>query len=100
MKILEKIKGSKVFKKVCGVIASAAVAVSAVAVNAFAEETSSSTSVSSALSEIGPKLITGFGELVSSCIDIGVSVIPLGLTIFGALKLWDVAKKFFTKATN
>lgn len=102
MKLISKIKSSKLFKKTIAAIASASVAVSAFAVNAFAAEGAggTGTSVSSALSDIGPKLLSAFSDIVTACVDIGVSVIPLGLSIFGAIKLWEVAKKFFTKATN
>ncbi len=102
MKLISKIKSSKLFKKAVAVIASTAVAVSAFAVNAFAAESDGSggTSVSSALSNLGPKITSAFTDIVNTCLDIGVSVLPLGLSIFGAIKLWDVAKKFFTKATN
>ena len=100
MKLIGKIKSSKAFKKVVAVIASASMAISAVAVNAFAEGEGSVASVSSALGDIGPKLLSAFSDIVTACVDIGVSVIPLGLSIFGAIKLWEVAKKFFTKATN
>ena len=101
MKFIGKIKSSKAFKKVVAVIASASMAASMLAVNAFAAEgDGSATSVSSALGDIGPKLLSAFTDIVNACVDIGVSVIPLGLSIFGAIKLWEVAKKFFTKATN
>lgn len=100
MKLISKIKSSKLFKKTVAAIASASVAVSAFAVNAFAADgTGGGASVSTALSQLGPKITSAFTEIVNTCIDIGVSVLPLGLSIFGAIKLWDVAKKFFTKAT-
>ena len=37
---------------------------------------------------------------IVSCIDVAVMIIPLGLGLYGLGKVWDVAKKFFTKSTS
>lgn len=101
MKLISKIKSSKLFKKTVAAIASASVAVSAFAVNAFAVEgAGGGTSVSSLLSDAGTKILSSFTEVINSCIDIATSIIPMGLGLFAVGKIWDVAKKFFTKSTN
>lgn len=96
MKFLAKIKSSKAFKKVVSVVVSACMAVSMVAVNAFAAE--GDTGVN--FSDVSSKILGGFTDVISNCVDIAVAIIPLGLGLFAVGKMWDVAKKFFTKATN
>lgn len=98
MKFLDKIKSSKAFKKVVAVVASASMAISAVAVNAFASGDSSTSTVN--FSDVSTKILSGFTDVISNCVDIAVAIIPLGLGLFAVGKMWDVAKKFFTKATN
>lgn len=98
MKLFEKVKSSKVFKKVVAVVASASMAISAVAVNAFAAEGDSTSGVN--FSDVSTKILSGFTDVISNCVDIAVAIIPLGLGLFAVGKMWDVAKKFFTKATN
>lgn len=98
MKFLDKIKSSKAFKKVVAVVASASMAISAVAVNAFAAEGYTASGVN--FSDVSTKILSGFTDVISNCVDIAVAIIPLGLGLFAVGKMWDVAKKFFTKATN
>lgn len=98
MKLFEKIKSSKAFKKVVAVIASASMAISAVAVNSFAAEGDTASGVN--FSDVSTKILSGFTDVISNCVDIAVAIIPLGLGLFAVGKMWDVAKKFFTKATN
>lgn len=99
MKFFDKIKSSKAFKKVAAAICSASVAISALAVNAFAAEGDSASSTVN-FSDVSSKILSGFTDVISNCVDIAVAIIPLGLGLFAVGKMWDVAKKFFTKATN
>lgn len=99
MKLIEKIKTSKAFKKTIACIASASLAMSTVAINAFASgDSGGSGGVNYA--DITSKILGGFSTVIDNCIDIATSVIPLGLGLFAVGKLWDTAKKFFTKATK
>lgn len=100
MKFLEKIKGSKAFKKVIAIVCSASLAVSMVAVNAFAAEGGSTVTSGVDYSSISSSLISGFSEIVNQCIAMATSIVPLGLGIMGLGKMLSIAKKFFTKATN
>lgn len=99
MKFLEKIKGSKAFKKTVAFIASASVAISSFAINAFAADgVSGSGGVN--YSDLTTKILSGFETLINNCIDLAVSIIPLGLGLYGIGILWDNAKKFFTKTAK
>lgn len=98
MKFFEKIKSSKAFKKVIAAMASASIAMSAVAVNAFALDSDTTSGVN--FSDVSTKILSGFTGVINNCVDIAVAIIPLGLGLFAVGKMWDVAKKFFTKATN
>lgn len=98
MNFIKKIKSSKAFKKTVAAIASASLAVSTVAINAFAAEGDSTGGVN--YSDISSKILAGFGTVLTNCIDIATSIIPLGLGLYGVGMLWDSAKKFFTKATK
>lgn len=98
MKFIYKIKSSKAFKKTIAVIASASLAVSAMAVNVFAAEGGGTTGVDYA--SLSTTITNAFKDIVNQCIDVAVAVLPIGLGILGLGKLWDVAKKFFTKSTS
>lgn len=98
MNFIKKIKGSKAFKKTVATIASASLAISTVAINAFAAEGDTAGTVN--YSDISSKILAGFGTVLTNCIDIATSIIPLGLGLYGVGMLWDSAKKFFTKATK
>ncbi len=101
MKLLEKVKSSKVFKKTVAFIASASIAMSAFTINAFAADDVGGSSAGSVdYSSISSKILSGFGTVITNCIDIATSIIPLGLGFYGVGMLWDSAKKFFTKATK
>lgn len=99
MKFLEKVKGSKAFKKTISCIASASVAISSLAINAFAAEGAGGSGTVN-YSDISSKILAGFGTIITNCIDIATSIIPLGLGLYGVGLLWNTAKKFFTKATK
>lgn len=96
--ITNKLKHSKAVRKVLSVVVSASLAVSALAVNAFAVEGDSSGGVD--YSSMITTITSGFSTIITNCVTIATAVIPLGLGIMGLGKMWDVAKKFFTKATN
>lgn len=97
MKFIDKVKSSKAFKKTIAVIASASLAMSAMAVNVFAAEGGADSNMYSSLIE---ELKSGFTSIVTNCVTVAGAVLPIGLGILGPGKLWDVAKKFFTKATS
>ena len=82
-------------KKVVSAICSAALAMSVVAVSAFAEGTSGVDYTS-----LIDSLKTGFSEIVTNCIAVAGAVLPIGLGLLGLGKIWDVAKRFFTKTTS
>lgn len=84
-------------RKSLPVAASVATAISALTVNAFAEELSSSTVDYSKLST---SILSGFSQIITNCIDIASAVIPLGVGLIAMGKMWDVAKKFFNKTTR
>ncbi|MCX4257968.1 MAG: hypothetical protein OSJ54_13720 [Oscillospiraceae bacterium] len=100
MKLIEKIKTSKAFKKTVACIASASVAMSAFAINAFAADGDVGGAGGVNYGDISSKILSGFGTVITNCIDIATSIIPLGLGFYGVGMLWDSAKKFFTKATK
>lgn len=87
---------NKVQRKALPVVASATAAISAVVVTVSAEEAGASSSMTSLTNAIK----TGFTEVINNCIDVAVMIIPLGLGLYGLGKVWDVAKKFFTKSTS
>ncbi len=84
--------------KVVPAAISAGTAVSAVVISASAESGTNAGSVN--YSEVGTKLIAGFNDIISGCVDVAVAVIPLGLGLYGLGLVWNTAKKFFTKATK
>lgn len=85
----------EVKRKALPVAMSAMTAMSGMAVTAFAAEggTVDYTSLSTSITD-------AFKTIVSNCIDIAVAVLPIGIGLIGLQKMWDVAKKFFTKATS
>ena len=87
---------NKVQRRALPVVASATAAISAVVVTVSAEEAGASSSMTSLTNAIK----TGFTEVINNCIDVAVMIIPLGLGLYGLGKVWDVAKKFFTKSTS
>lgn len=87
---------NKIQSKALPVVASATAAISAVVVTVSAEEPGASSSMTSLTNAIK----TGFTEVINNCIDVAVMIIPLGLGLYGLGKVWDVAKKFFTKSTS
>lgn len=84
--------------KVLPAVVSAGTAISAVAITASAESGTNAGTVN--YSEVGTKLIAGFNDIISGCVDVAVAVIPLGLGLYGLGLIWNTAKKFFTKATK
>lgn len=96
--ITNKLKHSKAVRKVLSVIVSASLAVSALAVNAFAVEGDGPAGID--YSSLISTITSGFTTVIQNCVTIAVAVIPLGLGLMGLGKMWDVAKKFFTKATT
>ena len=84
-------------KKVVSSICSAALAMSVVAVSAFAEE---GTAGSVDYTTIIDSITTGFGTIITNCVTVASAVIPLGLGLLGLGKIWDVAKRFFAKTTK
>ncbi len=87
---------NKIQRRALPVVASASAAISAVVVTVSAEEPGASSSMTSLTNAIK----TGFTEVINNCIDVAVMIIPLGLGLYGLGKVWDVAKKFFTKSTS
>ena len=83
-------------KKVVSAIGSAALAMSVVAVSAFATDGTSGVDYTSLIDS----LKTGFSEIVTNCIAVAGAVLPIGLGLLGLGKIWDVAKRFFTKTTS
>lgn len=98
--ITNKLKHSKAVRKVLSVIVSASLAVSMLAVNVFAAEGDSSGPAGIDYSSLISTITSGFTTVIQNCVTIAVAVIPLGLGLMGLGKMWDVAKKFFTKATT
>lgn len=88
---------NKVQRKALPVVASATAAISAVVVTVSAEEAGASSSMMTSLTNA---IKTGFTDVINNCIDVAVMIIPLGLGLYGMGKVWDVAKKFFTKSTS
>ncbi len=85
-------------KKVVSAICSGALAMSVVAVSAFAEGEVNAGSVD--YGSIIESITTGFGIIITNCVTVASAVIPLGLGLLGLGKIWDVAKRFFTKTTK
>lgn len=85
-------------KKVLPVIASASVAMSTVAVNAFAvDDVGSSTSTSSMFQTIADSFKTGFSDLASGVALIIGGCIPVGVGIMGLYAAINAGKKILTK---
>lgn len=42
----------------------------------------------------------GMTNIVTSCVTVAGAVLPIGLGLLGLGKIFDVAKRFFTKATE
>lgn len=96
---VEVVPKSKSFKtKALELCMSAILAADALAVNAFAEETTSSSSID--YSSIGSAFKSSFVELVNECINISVSIIPVGLGLYGLGWFVKSIKKMFTKVAG
>ena len=89
-----KVKIKKVITSIC----SAALAMSVVAVSAFAEDGTVSAGVD--YSSLITTIVDGFSTIITNCVAVAAAVIPLGLGLMGLGKMWDVAKRFFTKTTS
>lgn len=100
MKYLEKIKGSKVFKKVIAIVCSASLAVSMVAVNAFAAESGSTGASGVDYSSMVTTITSAITEIITQIVNLATAILPLGLGVLGLMKLLELGKKFFTKATS
>lgn len=99
MKFIEKIKGSKAFKKTVAMIASASLAVSAMAVNVFAAE-SGGTSSGLDVSSITDSMQSSLTDLVTKAGIACAAVIGVGLSIFAGKWLVTTIKNFFTKVAK
>lgn len=97
MKFLEKIKSSKAFKKTVAMIASASLAVSAMAVNVFAAEGGSS---GLDVSSITDSMQSSLTDLVTKAGIACAAVIGVGLSIFAGKWLVTTIKNFFTKVAK
>lgn len=86
-------------KKVVSAIVSAALAMSVVAVSACATDgTTTTTGID--YSSLISTIVDGFNTIITNCVTVAAAVIPLGLGLMGLGKMWDVAKRFFTKTTS
>lgn len=90
MKLFAKIKSSKAFKKTVAVIASAALAVSAMAVNVFANSGTGGGSSSVDISSVTDSLQSNLIDLATKAGVACAAVVGAGLTIFGIK--WVVKK--------
>lgn len=84
-------------KKVVSAVCSGALAMSVVAVSAFAAD---GTTTGVDYSSIVTTITQGFSDIITQCVNVAVAVVPLGLGLMGLSKMWDVAKRFFTKTTS
>lgn len=82
--------------RVVPAVVSGGFALMAVTVPSFAQTTSSGVDYSSLIET----LKTGFTEIVTNCVTVAAAILPIGLGLLGLGKIWDVAKKFFTKSTS
>lgn len=98
MKFIEKIKGSKAFKKTVAMIASASLAVSAMAVNVFAVEGGGSSGLD--VSSITDTMQSSLTDLVTKAGIACAAVIGVGLSIFAGKWLVTTIKNFFTKVAK
>lgn len=89
---IKKIK----FKKVLAAICSGALAMSVVAVSAFAEGSTVGVDYTSMIDT----LKSAFTDIVTNCVTVASAVLPIGLGLLGLGKIWDVAKRFFAKSTK
>lgn len=99
MKFIEKIKGSKAFKKTVAIIASASLAVSAMAVNVFASEGGGGSSGLD-VSSITDSMQSSLTDLVTKAGIACAAVIGVGLSIFAGKWLVTTIKNFFTKVAK
>lgn len=99
MKFIEKIKGSKAFKKTVAIIASASLAVSAMAVNVFAAEGGGGSSGLD-VSSITDSMQSSLTDLVTKAGIACAAVIGVGLSIFAGKWLVTTIKNFFTKVAR
>ena len=98
MKFLEKIKSSKAFKKTVAMIASASLAVSAMAVNVFAAEGGGTSGLD--VSSITDSMQSSLTDLVTKAGIACAAVIGVGLSIFAGKWLVTTIKNFFTKVAK
>lgn len=83
-------------KKVVTAICSGALAVSVVAVSAFAADGTGTVDYTSLIDTI----TAGFSDIITNCVTVAAAVLPIGLGLLGLGKIWDVAKRFFAKSTK
>ena len=83
-------------RKALPVALSASTAISALTVNAFAEEAGTTVDYSGLTTTI----TSAFSQIVTNCVNIAVAIIPIGIGLIAIGKMWDVAKRFFNKATK
>lgn len=99
MNVKEKARNAvmTVKKKALPVMASASMAMSAVAVNAFAADGSSSTSL---YSTIADSFKSGMSDCAQDIALIFAAVLPLGIGIVGMYAAFGAGKKIFMKLTH
>lgn len=83
-------------RKAFPAVLSASAALSALTVTAFAEESGTTVDYASLTSTI----TNAFTQIVTNCVNIAVAIIPIGIGLIAIGKMWDVAKRFFNKATK
>lgn len=101
MKVIKTLR-DKVNTKVLGASTAGVVTVAASSIPAFAAEGGSSgtSAVTTVIQEAGSTLITQFTELATAVIPVIISIAVVGLGIYAVVYLFNMAKKFFSKAAG
>lgn len=81
--------------KALPVMCAAVTAVPTMMITAFAEDDGSVD-----YTAVTTSLTTGFKDIVTQCVTVAAAIIPIGLGIIGLGKVFNVAKRFFNKATS
>lgn len=100
MKLIERIKTSNAFKKTVAFIVSASVAMSTVAVNAFAADGASGGGSGGVYSQIADAFGSGISEIGAGIGVIATAIIPVAVGIMGVYAALGAGKKILTKLSG
>ena len=92
-----KTNGGKVSKKVLGAVCSASLAMSAMAVNAFAADTGGSDPASTMYQTLADAFSTGITGAANGIAVIFAAILPVGVGIIGMYAALGAGKRLFKK---